>query len=71
MARPKSIEEKVGEWERAYLAVSDELNRYVSAVSDARLPNNRTAAVVAAMLVGQGVVANRLPDPLRDDGQLG
>jgi hypothetical protein len=70
--REKTVAEKIGEWHLAYQAVLEEIQRpmlvaakdrdldYGSAhvVIDVLAVNSRTAAIVAAMLVGQGV---RLP----------
>lgn len=85
MTRPKTVEQKIGEWQRAYTAVLDEMIRSVppdpvpvKADPKADVPkaqegwfvtthetfqiiegpiiaDRRTAAIVAAMLVGQNV----------------
>lgn len=82
MTRPRTPQEKVGDWYTAYVAVReeitpklyrDELARlnateggFVPALSLSRLlmANDRCAAVVAALLVAQGIkpVSVDMPD---------
>lgn len=68
MTRPKTVEQKIGEWQRAYTAVVEELE-YVpkawpkQAGIEVMYAGRRTAAIVAAMLVGQNV---RVPEPAHD-----
>jgi hypothetical protein len=79
MSAPKTIEQKVGEWQRAYFAVVTEvfpldyLNRMkesgfsVESRLAYEMQANRTAAIVAAMLVGQNV---RIPPTELDEDRV-
>lgn len=69
MNRPKTPAQKVGEWQMVYRAVLDELlagvealrlvrSREITVIEGYLIADRRTAAIVAAMLVGQNV---RLP----------
>lgn len=57
--REKTVPEKIGEWHLAYQAVLEDMRLpFNDEVDETPTSFLRTAAIVAAMLVGQGV---RLP----------